>query len=580
MFPEEPIQTAQPAATEVASLIPTVHESPQKSRPTGSSSIGNMQDPPSLDGERSDAPSRLVWPVALILFGLFGFAASGVFAYLRYARRCTSCKRSNPGSDPFCMYCGARLAAPAWIMSVMIILAMLAGSGCLAVGGVAGLLIRPKQNTVVPVLSTTSPELTRLDTPQTKPTENYSSSSADFSCSTLDLAQADLLSVLQMSESSQTALSQSFGQMNVTPAANKTAEAVQVETLMAGYEEAVSNYCPVSFLSLSPDGQHILISGSNAASDDEYGFWAALYNRQNYQPIWVQSTKIETSSFDEFAWSPTGDTFAVNSKNLGDEETITVYESSTGLPISKISASTREGAYCSPMSGDEGQFRWSPDGKRLIRKIDNAVQVIDATTGSILNEISFDDSAMGSPYAPPDDNRCFFVLAWNSDGSRFATMGASIEPSDHPMFNGLKIWDAASSQLIAEKKPGMRYPSSLSFSPDGKKILVTGYSPMIIDAQTAQTLLELNGCPVCQGPSRIIWTPDSQRLLLYEDKNIGIFDLPTQSWKTINLSTYRGNPQEWLDDDHVLMTENGLPTIVDVINNEEMSLLEYFRSSP
>lgn len=577
MYPVEPIRPVQTASTPPQSFtsVPTTESThvPLGGQNSDSSLTGRSQS------ETEQKSTRPAWPFLLFALSLLGLASSSVFAYLRYLRRCRSCKRSNPGSDPFCMYCGARLAAPARIMSVMMILAMLAGSGCLAVGGVAGLLIRPKQNTVVPVLSTASPELTRLDTPQTKPTENYSPSSADFPCGTLDLARADLLSVLQMSETSQTALGQSFGQMNVTPAADMTAEAFQVETLIAGYEEALGNYCPVSFLSISPDKKYVLISGNSAAVDGGDGFWAALYNRQNYKPIWVQSTKIETPAFDEFVWNSSGDRFAVSSKNLGDEEAITVYETNTGLVISKILASTREGAFCSLMDRDEGQVRWLPDGKRLIRKIDNAVQVLDATTSNILNEVVFDDSAMGSPYSL-DDNRCLFVMAWASDGSRFATLGASIEPSDFPSHNGLKIWDAATAQLIAEKKPGMPYPSRLSFSPDGTKILVTGYSPMIIDAQTAQTLLELNGCPVCQGPSRIIWTPDSQRLLLYEDKNIGIFDLTTQSWKTMSLSTYRGNPQEWLDDDHVLMTENGIPTIVDVTNDEEMSLLEYFRSSP
>jgi WD40 repeat protein len=197
-----------------------------------------------------------------------------------------------------------------------------------------------------------------------------------------------------------------------------------------------------------------------------------------------------------------GDRYAVSSKNVSDEEAITVYETSTGLPISKISASTRKGASCSPMSGDEGQFRWLSDGKRLVRKIDNAVQVLDVATGSVLNEISFDDSAMGSPHAPPDDNRCLFVMAWASDGSHFATLGASIEVRDHPTFNGLKVWDAASSKLITEKRPGVRYPSSITFSPDGQKILVTGSNPMIIDAQTGQTLQELNTCPICQTASQ------------------------------------------------------------------------------
>ncbi len=580
MFPVESIQPAQSTATAVANYVPPIYETPQKASATASSLTETVQERSPLDGELADTPARPIWAVALLLISLLGLVAAGVFAYLRYIRRCPSCKRSNPGSDPFCMYCGSRLTPPARIGSVLMILAMLAGSGCLGAGGIAGLLIRPKQKTTIAVMSTGSPELSRQNPPQTKPTESHSASSPGFPCGTLDLAKSDLLTVLQMSGSTQTDLSQIFGQFGKTPAADKTAEVIQAATQIAQYEELIKNTCTVSFLSISPDGQSVLVSGSHIAIEAGQIFWAALYNRHTYQPIWVQPTEIETPPFDEFVWSPTGDRYAVSGKNVSDEEAITVYETSTGLPISKIPASTRKGAYCLPMSTDKGQFRWLSDGKRLIRKIDNAVQVLDVTTGNVLNEISFDDSAMGSPHAPPDDNRCFFVMAWAADGSRFATLGASIEVSDHPSFNGLKVWDAESSKLVAEKRPGVRYPSSISFSPDGKKILVTGSSPIMIDAQTGQTIQELKACPACSGPSSILWTPDSQQLLIYEDNTLALFDLATQSWKTMALSAYRGAPQEWLDDQGcILLTGNGLPTVANILSGEEFSLLEYFNSS-
>jgi len=263
-----------------------------------------------------------------------------------------------------------------------------------------------------------------------------------------------------------------------------------------------------------------------------------------------------------------------------------VYETSTGLLISKIPSSTRKGASCSPMSGDEGQFRWLSDGKRLVRKIDNAVQVLDAATGNVLNEIAFDDSAMGAPFAPRDNTSCLYVMAWASDGSRFATLGASIEPSDHPTANGLKVWDAASSKLITEKKPGMQYPSSLSFSPDGKKILVTGSSPIIIEAQTGQAIQELTACPDCSMVFNITWMPDSQQVLFSEDNKLVLYDLTTQSWKSMNLTAYSGTPQEWLDNNgHVLMTGQesitgySLPTVVNIMSGKELSLLEYLKLS-
>ncbi len=254
MFPAEPIRQAQSTATAGANLVPPVNETPRAASATASSLVSNVQDLPSLDGELSGAPSRPAWAVVLLLISLLGLVAAAVFAYLRYIRRCPSCKRSNPGSDPFCMYCGSRLAPPARIGSVLMIVAILAGSGCLAAGGVAGLLIHPKQKTAVTVVSTGSPELLRLNTPQTKPTESHSASLPGFPCGTLDLARSDLLTVLQMSEAAQTDLSQSFGQFGKTPAGDKTAEVIQAATQIAQYEELIRNACTVSFLSISPMG--------------------------------------------------------------------------------------------------------------------------------------------------------------------------------------------------------------------------------------------------------------------------------------------------------------------------------------
>lgn len=159
-------------------------------------------------------------------------------------------------------------------------------------------------------------------------------------------------------------------------------------------------------------------------------------------------------------------------------------------------------------------------------------------------------------------------------------MGASIREIDNQIYNGLKIWDAASSKLIAEKKPYTWYPVSLSFSPDGEKVLVTGHTSIIIDPKTGLSLQELNTCPYCDISPAVIWAPDSNQLLVQKDNDLGLYDLTTQSWKTETLTSYLGSPYEWLDDDgNVLFTGKGVPTVVNVSNGEVKSLLEYFKAS-
>lgn len=580
MYPAEPVYPAQPTAT-APNLESPGQETPFAESTVAPPSAGAQEVAPPEDGSPAQAASRPSWPFALFALSLVGLALTGGFAYLRYFRSCPSCRKRNRGTDPFCMYCGSRLTPPARLGTVLVVLAMLAGSGCLVIGGATGLLMRPKQNPVVSIGATVVPDAVQPEELRSTPTENKPRAAAGYPCGKLDLARVDLLELIRESELSEAAIAQFFTQAGkITPAGNQTAEAVQAETLMTQYGDLVKSACPILFLSISPDRQYILVSGNNFTDGSGNGYWAALYDRKTYRLIWAQPVKITPSQFVEMVWSPAGDSFAVSSNDLGDEGGIAIYATGSGSLISRTPASTREGAYCLPMEMDKNQFRWLPDGKRLVRKIANAVQVLDAATGEVISEIAFDDSLMGSPHAPPDDNRCFFVFTWSSDGSRLATLGASLAVSDHPAYNRLKIWDAASGKLLAENKQGIRYPSRISFSPDGTKLLLTGYSPMIVEAKTGQILQQLTACPVCSSPGDILWTADSRQVLLREDNNFGLYDLSLQSWQTLSLPDYRGNARAWLDDrGHVLMIGSGAPTVVSILSGEEISLLEYFKSS-
>jgi hypothetical protein len=75
-------------------------------------------------------------------------------------------------------------------------------------------------------------------------------------------------------------------------------------------------------------------------------------------------------------------------------------------------------------------------------------------------------------------------------------------------------------------------------------------------------------------------------VLFSEDNKLVLYDLTTQSWKSMNLTAYSGTPQEWLDNNgHVLMTGQesitgySLPTVVNIMSGKELSLLEYLKLS-
>lgn len=583
MYPAEPIYPSQPTAAS-AELIPPVLETPQATRTTAAPPGSEAQDPvPSTDeqrGEPAPKPSRPAWPVVLLLLGLAGLAAAGSIAFLRYFRRCPACGKRNPGVDLYCMFCGALLAPPARTSTALVLLSVLSVSAMLGAAGITGLLIQPGIERPAPAQSTAGPQADQPAEPPSLFTKNTAPSSSTYPCGTLNLSRSDLLEVLKESEAREISITQVIAQaFKITPDADPTAAARQAETLMAQYAEAMQNMCTISFVSISPDRQYILASGQNYAENTGQGFWTALYDRKTYQLVWIQPIEIQPPSSGGMEWSPTGDAFAVSDSHFKEEDLIAVYETASGALISQIPASTRKGARCS-LKGPEGSpFRWLNDGKHLVRKIDNAVQVLDAATGEAFSETAFDDSAMGSPYSR-DDMRCFYRFAWAPDGTRFATVGASLEENDHPSYNGLKLWDAASGKLIAENPSGWANTGQISFSPAGDVLIANGRSLSLVDAQTGQVLQQINGCPVCSAPTDFLWSADGQQILIREDLTLGLYDRSSQSWKTAVLSSYAGRAYAWLDGGrHVLMAGDGYPRVVDVLTGQLSSLQEYFQSA-
>lgn len=101
--------------------------------------------------------------------------------------------------------------------------------------------------------------------------------------------------ILQEIETNQTEMSEFIAQAyKRTPEANITREASLQETQSAEFDDLYKNMCIIASLSISPDQRCILVSGSNYLDGTGQGFWTSLYNRTNYQSIWVKPIEINS----------------------------------------------------------------------------------------------------------------------------------------------------------------------------------------------------------------------------------------------------------------------------------------------
>ena len=161
-------------------------------------------------------------------------------------------------------------------------------------------------------------------------------------------------------------------------------------------------------------------------------------------------------------------------------------------------------------------YEWSPDGSLLAVAISGAVEVWRVRDGRLLETIKDRDISTGT----------FGVLDWGLDGKVLAVQAV-------PSY--VKLWNVGSGKLLKTLGPGPRQVETVSFSPDGRLVAMSGDSLELWDADEGIRVHELDGHVYV---SSLAFSPDGD--LLASGGSTGEIRL----WRTSDgalLDTYPGH---------------------------------------
>ena len=206
----------------------------------------------------------------------------------------------------------------------------------------------------------------------------------------------------------------------------------------------------------------------------------ALHRSIVSSPIRMTLRSLGTRAFSA-AFSPDGKRLAV----IGDNGTVVVWDPATGKELLRLPGSTTPGEL---VSGN--RVVYSPDGRLLAACDNNAVKLYDAASGTLVRELSGDQSEV-------------LAVAISRDGRRIAS--GSLDGK-------VRIWDTASGSMLHLLEAHTDWIESLDFSPDGKW-LASGsndYTLKVWDVLTGDLLRNYAGSTAVI--DSISFSPDGTRL--------------------------------------------------------------------
>jgi len=234
------------------------------------------------------------------------------------------------------------------------------------------------------------------------------------------------------------------------------------------------------------------------------------------------------------AWSPDALTFAVS----GGEQGIWIYDQSLH-DVKHLTG--RAGA----------SLAWKADGKQL------ATANIKSDTGSLEHMAYVWDVASDKllwTLQQPDD--VIYAVTWTPDSTQLITRGQ----------HSIQVWDAASGALLHHVS-NINGGHDLSYSPDAKHILISGYGPVSIrSANSFAAELEIAMPSLV---TRAAWSPDSQKIAItsaYAQLNVPDAALnalqirDAQSGKLLStIQSGYADAVAWSPDGRIIATGGGFP---------------------
>jgi len=220
----------------------------------------------------------------------------------------------------------------------------------------------------------------------------------------------------------------------------------------------------VGQISFSPDGKHLATANMDGAP--------TIWDLNTYQK--VTSLEADMLPPKAIAYNPGGGTLAT----AGDEGTVRVWDARQGMELLSLN-----------LGGIIHRISYSPDGIYLAAASeDGSIKVWDAATGEIVST--------------PARQSGMYDVAFLADG-RLATAGQD---------GTTRVWDPLSGQQLLVLAGPTSTVSSVTGSPDGKRVVTGAYdgSLRIWDAAPGRELITI------QGHDDIVWdvaySPDGNQL--------------------------------------------------------------------
>ena len=175
-----------------------------------------------------------------------------------------------------------------------------------------------------------------------------------------------------------------------------------------------------------------------------------------------------------------------------------------------------------PKSLPGGFFAWAPDGKSIaaIQKETGAIQIFDTTTGESIGTL-------------PTSIQPAEQLAFVADGRTLALVVQPRAGIPGEVQKRVILWDIPTQQIRSAFPEMTRTPNgpTVSFSPDGKTLVLAGYVVRLFDVESGRVRLDLGAVPAPRGkgPQAILATafaPDGSLLAgLTESGHLVVWEL-------------------------------------------------------